>query len=344
MRPFWFLWGLWALLNYPLGEAQETLFLKGVRHEYQRFNNCGPATLGMALSYWGRPETQRQIAPALKPNPSDKNVSPEEMAAYARGLGFGVHQGMAGDIGLLERLLQAGFPVIVETWFVTPDHGGMGHYRLLVGYERARRVFYAFDSYLGPRIVLPYAGLDRLWRVFNRTYLVVYPRSREGRLMAVLGERGRPGREVRLALERAQQEVRGSPASPFPWFNLGSAWLRLGRPQEAALAFDRSRRMPPDRGLDPRPPGGEALGWPWRMLWYQFGPYEAYYQTGRYAEVVALASGVLARAPDHEESLYWRARARGALGDLRGARADLRAALGYRPGFREAAAALQTFR
>jgi hypothetical protein len=26
--------------------------LTGIRHEYQSFNNCGPATLSMALSYW----------------------------------------------------------------------------------------------------------------------------------------------------------------------------------------------------------------------------------------------------------------------------------------------------
>jgi len=30
-----------------------TVRLTGVRHEYQKFNNCGPANLSMALSYWG---------------------------------------------------------------------------------------------------------------------------------------------------------------------------------------------------------------------------------------------------------------------------------------------------
>ena len=27
--------------------------LTGFQHEYQTWNNCGPATLGMALSFWG---------------------------------------------------------------------------------------------------------------------------------------------------------------------------------------------------------------------------------------------------------------------------------------------------
>lgn len=64
------------------------VFLTGARHEYQRYNNCGPATLGMALSFWGSRDTQYQIAPVLKPNKNDKNVNLAEMADYARGQGF----------------------------------------------------------------------------------------------------------------------------------------------------------------------------------------------------------------------------------------------------------------
>jgi hypothetical protein len=31
----------------------DAVSLTGVRHEYQKMNNCGPAALAMALSYWG---------------------------------------------------------------------------------------------------------------------------------------------------------------------------------------------------------------------------------------------------------------------------------------------------
>ncbi|RDI96020.1 hypothetical protein DV704_03625 [Meiothermus sp. QL-1] len=324
------------LLGAPVWAS--SLLLTGARHEYQRFNNCGPATLAMALSYWGSSLTQQQIAPVLKPNKSDKNVSPEEMARYARGLGFGVHLGVGGDLALLRQLLRGGFPVIVETWFVT-EHGGMGHYRLLVGYDDAQGFFHALDSYLGPRVRLPYAELDRLWQVFNRTYLVVYPKHRR----LELGPRASAEAELGLALRRARQEIAQNPLDPFAWFNLGSSLLQRGEPWAAAQAFDRSRQLPFDQSLDPRRPSGVPHGWPWRMLWYQFGPYAAYYQTGRYPEVIKLASDVLARAPDHEESYYWRAMARKALGDGAGARADLQAALRFRPGYPEALRALQAF-
>jgi hypothetical protein len=53
--------------------------LNDVQHEHQGWNNCGPVTLGMALSYWGCSDGQYDIAPVLKPDPEDKNVSPWEM-------------------------------------------------------------------------------------------------------------------------------------------------------------------------------------------------------------------------------------------------------------------------
>jgi hypothetical protein len=31
----------------------ESITLDGIRHEYQKFNNCAPASLAMVLSYWG---------------------------------------------------------------------------------------------------------------------------------------------------------------------------------------------------------------------------------------------------------------------------------------------------
>ncbi len=59
-------------------------FLNNLRHEYQTWNNCGPATLAMALSFYNLPQTQKDIAPYVKPDPEDKNVSPSELVEYVR--------------------------------------------------------------------------------------------------------------------------------------------------------------------------------------------------------------------------------------------------------------------
>ncbi len=74
---------------------------------------------------------------------------------------------------------------------------------------------------------------------------------------------------------------------------------------------------------------------PWRMLWYQTGPYFAYYYTGRYQDVLDLADGVLSitNEPVLEESYYWRGMAKLALGDNDGAIADFRKSEEVHPGF-----------
>lgn len=304
--------------------APEQIFLDGVRHEYQRLNNCGPATLGMALSYFGSGLTQYQIAPSIKPNKADKNVSPAEIKNYVRKQGFKIHEGVAGNSGTLKNLLAAGYPVMVQTWMDLPEEGGMGHYRLVLGFDDKAGVFRAYDSYLGTKLAHSYARFDRDWQVFNRTYLVVYPANKSSEVESLLGPRTSTPWMLQKALQVAQQETQKSPENAYGWFNLGTTLTRLDSPRAAVKAFDQARK----------------LGLPWRMFWYQFEPLEAYYQAGRYRDVVKLSSDVLRNAPDHEEAYYWRGRARGQLGQGVLARNDLQSALKYRPNFREAREAL----
>ena len=61
------------------------------KHEYQGWNNCGPASLSMLLNFWGWEGDQTPIAKALKPNREDKNVMPYELERYVlENTGFGV--------------------------------------------------------------------------------------------------------------------------------------------------------------------------------------------------------------------------------------------------------------
>lgn len=310
--------------------------LSGLRHEHQGWNNCGPTTLAMALSYWGRGETQYDLAPLLKPDPEDKNVSPEEMAVVVRSLGLQALVRVGGDLDLLKRLLAAGFPVVVETWYVRDARDQLGHYRLLVGYDDATQQFITYDSLHGPDLPIGYQELDELWRVFNRVYLVVYPADQEDALIEILGADWDAVAAAQRALDTAQDEAMDPPldcvayaacrdAETFAWFNIGSSLLALGEASAAAAAYDQAR----------------SLGLPWRTLWYQFGPYEAYYAVGRYDDVIVLADATLAVVANLEESYYWRGMARLAQGDVAGARADWETALRYHPQWPPALQALQ---
>ncbi len=306
------------------------VYLKGVRHEYQQWNNCGPATLSMALSYWGWKGWQTTTAQYLKPNPRDKNVSPYEMEDYVtEHTPYGFLWRMGGDLDLLKRLIASGFPVMVEKGFHGAGfEGWMGHYELLMAYDDAKGEFLAADSYRGPDYPVPYDALLYDWRAFNYTFLLPYAKDREAELLALLGPWADADWAYRHALDVALAETQtlSGQALFFAWFNVGTSHVRLREYVDAAYAYDMAFAVYAQLPEDERP---------WRMLWYQTGPYWAYYYSGRYQDVINLADTTLAAMsePILEESYYWRGMAKAALGDRAGAIADFQKALEVHPGF-----------
>jgi len=224
---------------------------------------------------------------------------------------------------LLKHLLSNGFPVMVEAWTEPQDNGGMGHYQLLVGYNQAENLFLTQDSLHGPGVTLPMDEFDHFWRVFNRTYLVVFPPDQAGVVYAILGPRADRTAMYEGALRTAQEEARAKPDNPFAWFNMGTNYARLGEPALAAGAFDEARR----------------LGLPYRLLWYQFDVFETYLAMGRYQEVIELATATLKATGGLEELYYYRGLARQAINQPQAAE-DFQAALAYNPNFEPAARTL----
>lgn len=317
----------------PTVSPTPTLSLTGFRHAWQTWNNCGPATLSMQLSYFGSPLTQEDIRKVLRHHPDDKNVNLDELAAFARGQGLQAAVLFDGNADTLRQWLNAGIPVLVETWLEPEPNDGMGHYRLLTGYDDAKQEWIAYDSYVATGISrdapyqgirLPYAELAALWRVFNRAHLVVFSDEQAPVAASIMAEAADEQAMWEGALQTAQAEIAANPNDAFAWFNQGSALVALGRADEAAAAFDQAR----------------IIGLPWRMLWYQFGPFQAYSAVGRHEEALALADATLRTTTTVEELHYWRGRALQALGDAPAARLAYRRALELNPTYAPAAAAL----
>jgi hypothetical protein len=310
------------------------------RHQFQTWNNCGPATLAMALTYFGLDQSQEQTAAVLKPNPEDRNVSPGELVNYVKlQEGLDAQFQTSGDLYTIRRLIAAGFPVIVELGLDPPGEyrwmGWYGHYLLVVAYDDDAGTVWVYDSWFGTSEVpgenadalgrqIAYPDLDNYWRQFNRNYIVLFEAGRRGEVEAIIG----PEIDERVmwqnALARAESDVAAEPDNAFVWFNAGTVNTALGDYEAAAAAFDQARN----------------LGLPFRMLYYQFGPYEAYYQVGRYQDVVELATLTLEDRPYFEESYYYRGLALEALGDEAAARADFERAARFNPNYEAAVRAL----
>ncbi len=314
--------------------------LKGVVHEYEKENNCGPATLAMTLTYWKWKGTQDTTAPFLKPNPKDKNVMPYELLAYVQEkTDFKSMLRVGGDNELLKRFVAAGIPVIVEKGFEAQDLSGvvswMGHYEAIIGYDDVRGRFIAEDSYSQKSdeepLTVAYKDMETNWRAFNYTYLVIYPPEREEQVMQILGTQADETANYQYAAQKASDEISALTGRDlyFAWFNRGSSLVGLQDYAGAASAYDEAF------GVYPSIPEKKR---PWRMLWYQTGPYFAYFYSGRITDVINLSNTTIQAAsnPYLEESFVWRARAESATGQSDQAIADLRQALEYHPGFQPA--------
>ena len=321
-----------------LKPVPEDIQLDGFQHEYQTWNNCGPATLAMALSYWDWEGDQRPIAAFTKPNSRDKNVMPYELSAFVEEeTEFEVVYRVGGEIELLKRYLAAGLPVIIEKGFEGRDFDGwMGHYVLVTGYNDLDQQFVLQDSYYGPDQVMGYEDLESYWRAFNFTYLVVYPVERQAEVTAILGSHSDEEYNNRYAAQKASDDIYALTGRDqfFAWFNRGTNLVRLQDYAGASAAYDEAFTLYPEIAEKERP---------WRMMWYQTGPYWAYYYTGRYQDVINLSTTTLdaMSEPVLEESYYWRALAREATGDIKGAINDLQSALKFQPGFEPALTQLQ---
>lgn len=277
----------------------------------------------MVLSFYGRDETQGDVREAVRPDRWDLNVSPHELAAYVRSLGLEALVREGGRSETVKRLLEHGIPAMLVLWYYPDEHGG-GHYRMIVGYDERAGEWLAYDVQRGPEYHIPYAQQEEEWQVFNRRYLIVHRAKQAPLVHRIVGEDMDDEAMYEHALEVALAERKADPENVFAWFNVGTNHTALGNHAEAAAAYDEAR----------------VLGLPFRMLWYQFGPFETYLALERYQDVIDLAMANLEMVGNQEESHYYLGRARQALGDLESARRCYQNALTYHPGFAPALEAL----
>jgi tetratricopeptide (TPR) repeat protein len=330
-----------------------TVQLEGVTYEHQhgRLNYCGPANFSMALTYWGWDGDRDVIGRAVKPTDKDKNVMPYELQDYildnVSGMSSVVRYG--GDIELLKRLVAAGFPVVVEKGIYELDvngkYGWMGHYAFVTGYDDVQDLIIYQDTYQpagsepGENRKIKTSTFIEGWRAFNYAFVVVYPVDKENEVLTLLGPLVNAEQAARQALMVAQSEAQTLTDIDqyFAWFNVGTSHVTLFQYADAAIAYDYAFNLYANLDV-------EDSVRPYRMMWYQTGPYKAYYYTNRFADVINLATTTLNETisePVLEESLYWRGQAYYMAGKTDLAVRDYRDALKIHPKWIPATQALQ---
>lgn len=325
-----------------------TVSLTGFKYidQHGGWNLCGPANLAMALTYWGWDGTRNDVEDYVKPGIQDaamnrtdrgrpdKNVMPYEMEDFvdSQVAELDALVRVGGELETIKRLLAAGFPVIVEKGYTERDASGkiswLGHYLYVTGYDDADKSFTVQDVYLrtnpqgtGENLSSPYEEFQNQWRAFNYLFLVIYPPERLEEVNAALGPWADDewANQNALQLALAETETLDSWELFFAWFNVGSSHVRLLQYVDAAFAYDYAFQL-----YESLP--NDDTERPYRMMWYQTGPYWAYFYSTRYQDVINLANQTLNTLDDPtlEETLYWRGRAKYALGEIENGVNDLR--------------------
>lgn len=314
----------------------ESAHIDGVKYEDQHgiWNYCAPTNLSMALTFWGWKGNRLDAGKWLKPFDKDKNVMFYEMenfVAEQTQLRSIVRSG--GTPELLKKLIAAGFPILIEKGSFMQEVSGayswMGHYNVITGYNDATQIWTVQDSYYKPNYEVTYETLYKEWKCFNFEFMIVYPGDKEAELYSLLGPYVNSDWAKQNAFEMANNQVaeaQDDESRFYAYFNRGTSQVALTDYYGAAQSYDMAFSYYANLDTKTRP---------YRIVWYQTGPYYAYYYSGRYQDVINLANITLASTnePYLEESYYWRAMAEAALGEFESAQADVQSCLDIHPGF-----------
>lgn len=264
-----------ALMMPPV---QKTL--PNAYHIFQTFNNCGPAAFSMALSYYGINRTQQELGLALRPyqNPQgdndDKSVTLKELAEKSKEYGFVPFHRPNGTIESIKLFIAYDMPVITRTWL--KENEDIGHYRVVKGYDDALGTLIQDDSLQGKNLSYTYDQFSAIWKKFGYEYLVLVPQDKLHIAKQIVGNDADETVAWTRAVEHAREDVHRSPDDIYSRFNLSVALYYIGEYQQAVNEFEKvERRLP------------------FRTLWYQIEPIQAYYELGDYNRVFETTDRVL---------------------------------------------------
>jgi tetratricopeptide (TPR) repeat protein len=248
-------------------------------HVFQTFNNCGPAALSMALSYYGINISQQELGQDLRPyqnpqgNNDDKSVTLDELAEKARKYNLVPFHRPNGSIELVKQFLAYDIPIITRTLLKEDDD--IGHYRVIKGYDDTTREFIQDDSLQGHNLRYSYSLFTSLWQTFDYEFLVLIPPDKKQIAKTILGENADEATAWKNAVESSRNELVLNPDNIYSKFNLSVALYHAGDFQSAVSEFE----MVEDR-------------LPFRTLWYQIEPIRAYYELGDYQRVFDITNNI----------------------------------------------------
>ncbi|MDO8743050.1 MAG: cysteine peptidase family C39 domain-containing protein [Candidatus Azambacteria bacterium] len=124
---------------------------------------CGPASLKMALEYFGVEKSEKELARLINCNP-DMGAKAEDIVSAAKKLGFNAQIKDLANFEDIKEYLSQEIPVIVD-WFSEDD----GHYSVAVDIDEKN--IYLQDPEIGGIRELPLETFKRVWFDFPGAFI-----------------------------------------------------------------------------------------------------------------------------------------------------------------------------
>lgn len=312
------------------GSLPQKKILASGYHIYQTFNNCAPAALSMAFSYYGISKTQEELASDLRPynnlagDNDDKSTPPLELAGRAEKEGLIPYYRPNGDIELLKKFIANDIPVVVRTLlYIDKDYA---HYRVIKGYDDKKGMIVQDDSLEGKNKYFSYQKFMALWQPFNYAYLVLVSPDKKEIVESIIGEDLNKKNAWQKAIRRSEDELTLNPNDRNARFNLAVANFYLGDYSSSVKEFEKIEKQLPRH-----------------TIWYQIEPIQAYFALGDYDRVFSLSENILNDNNKAFTELYLlRGRSHLSRGENELARSEFEKAVFYNKNSEEAQRALDS--
>lgn len=234
----------------------------------------------MLLSYFEINKSQEELGEKLRPyqNPlgdnDDKSVTLKELASVGKEYGLTAYHRPNGNIESLKQFIAAGIPVITRTLLY--ENEDIGHYRLIRGYDNKEKTLIQDDSFQGKNLSYSYQEFDSLWKNFNYEYLILIPADKKSYARSILGTDIDENKAWKKAVTNAKKILAQKPDDIYSRLNLSVALFNTGEYSQSISEYEKV-----------------ADQLPFRTLWYQIEPIQAYAALKMYDKVFLLTDKIL---------------------------------------------------
>ncbi len=229
--------------------APATAAFSEMKHVWQSLNNCGPASVVMALSTFGIDVSQEFARVPLRGTNILSGMGPQKVDGWVNA-NFGLRSVWRnnGTNDLLRRMVANGFAPMVTQWMQDPSISRIAHWRVVRGYDDAAGIFYVNDPMLGKMVPLSYEWFQNNWQSFSYRYMVIYDPKDEALLKAIIGDDWNDTHMRKNFYERTKADAYTQNSSAA-WLAYGEAAYGYGLFGEAVSAFERGMALGSVQGV-----------------------------------------------------------------------------------------------